>query len=287
VRATVLGFALAWVLAGGAEAQDAPSLLRLGAQAYAFAEYGAAQAFLRAGLNPGAGPRDTLWVASVHRLAHILIEEGKDSVAAVWLRWALRVQARLVVDTVNFPPPVEDAFARARAFVADGTPGDTLAETTWDWVHGRGEPPSGLRIERSGVPLSGFVEGIGSLPAGATQPLAPGSYTIVVSAPDYFFRTRVTREVLPGITTVVRFRLRGPSSQALGLLYVASTPWAVLYLDGERTDYTPVAARPVAVGTHRMRLERAGYMPFDTLVTVGHDQRLRLGTIRLRVVGSQ
>ncbi len=289
MRAAVLGFALAGVLAGASQAQDAPNLLRLGAQAYAFAEYGAAQAFLTAGLNPGAGPRDTLWVASVHRLAHILIEERKDSIAAVWLRWALRAQPGLVVDTVNFPPPVQDAFARARTFVAAGTPGDTLTETTWEWVHGRSETPSGLRMERSGVPLSGFVEGIGSLPAGTTQPLAPGSYTVVVSAPDYFFRARVTREVLPGITTVVRFRLRGggPSSQALGLLYVASTPWAVLYLDGERTDYTPVAARPVAVGTHRMRLERPGYTPFDTLVTVGRDQRLRLGTIRLRAVGSQ
>jgi len=287
MRAAVVGFALAGVLVGGASAQDPRSLLRLGAQAYDFAEYGAARAFLAAGLNPAAGPRDPLWVASVHRLAHILIEQKKDSVAAVWLRWALRVQARLVVDTVNFPPPVQDAFARARAFVADGSPGDTLTETTWDWIHGRGETPSGLRIERSGVPLSGFVEGIGPLLAGATQPLAPGSYTIVVSAPDYFFRTRVTREVLPGITTVVRFRLRGPSSQALGFLYVASTPWAVLYLDGERTDYTPVAARPLALGSHRLRIERAGYAPFDTVITVKRDQRLRLGTIRLRAVGSQ
>ncbi|HYT82939.1 MAG TPA: PEGA domain-containing protein [Gemmatimonadales bacterium] len=287
MRAAVVGFALAGVLAGGASGQDPRSLLRLGAQAYDFAEYGAARAFLMAGLNPAAGPRDSLWVASVHRLAHILIEERKDSVAAVWLRWALRVHPGLVVDTVDFPPPVQDAFARARDFVADASSGDTLTETTWEWVRGRGETQSGLRIERSGVAMSGFVEGIGPLPAGETQRVAAGSYTMVVSAPDYFFRARVTREVLPGITTVVRFRLRGLSSQVLGFLYVASTPWGSLYLDGEPTGYTPVAARPVAVGPHRLRIERAGYAPFDTIVTVGRDQRLRLGTIRLRAAGSQ
>ena len=288
MRAAVVGFALVGVLAGGASGQDPRSLLRLGAQAYDFAEYGAARAFLAAGLNPAAGPRDSLWVASLHRLAHILIQERKDSVASVWLRWAVRMQPRLVVDTVNFPPAVQDGFALARDFVAPGASGDTLTETTWEWARAQGESSQGgLRIERSGVSVSGFVEAIGPLPVGETQPLAAGSYTMVVSAPDYFFRTRVTREVLPGITTVVRVRLRGLSSQALGLLYVASTPWGSLYLDGERNGYTPVAARPVAVGPHRLRIERAGYAPFDTIVTVGRDQRLRLGTIRLRAAGSR
>jgi hypothetical protein len=237
------------------------------------------------GLNPAGGPRDTLWVASVHRLAHVLIDDGKDSLAAVWTRWALRLQPGLVVDTLHFPPAVQDAFALARAFVTAEGSGDTLAETSWDWLRRTGDARQGaLRIERSAVPISAFVEGVGPLAVADTQALAPGSYTIVVSAPGYF-RTRVTREVLPGVTTVLRVRPRGLASQALGFLYVGSAPWASLSLDGERAGHTPVAARPVAAGVHRLHIERDGYVPFDTILTVAPTQRLRLGTLRLQPAG--
>lgn len=281
-----MGLVLAVVCARGAAGQDARNLLRLGSQAYDFGEYRMAGPLLVAGLNPAAGPRDSLWVASLHRLAHVLIEDGKDSLAGVWTRWAVRLQPGLAVDTLDFPPPVQDAFELARVFVAaTAGSGDTLAETNWDWAPRAGEATRGaLRIERSGVPISAFVEGVGSLAAADVQPLAPGSYTIVASAPGYF-RTRVTREVLPGVTTVLRFRPRGLSMQALGFLYVGSTPWASLSVDGERAGYTPVAAGPVAAGPHRLRIERAGYVPFDTVVTVARDQRLRLGTIRLQMAG--
>jgi len=287
VKPAVVGLALALVLAGRAEAQETRNLLRLGGQAYDFAEYHMARPLLAVGLNPAAGPRDSLWVASLHRLAHILIEDKRDSLAAVWLRWALRVQPGLVADTLQFPPAVEDAFALARAFVAAGAASDTLTETSWDWARMPGEATQGmLRIERAGVPLSGFVEGAGPLAPEASLPLAPGSYTIVASAPGYF-RTRVTREVLPGVTTVLRFRLRGASTQALGFLYVASVPWGAVSLDGERVGYTPIAAGPVPAGSHRLRIERAGYAPFDTVITVGRAQRLRLGTIHLAMVAER
>ncbi len=286
MRAAVVGAALALTFARGAAAQDPRDLLRLGNQAYDVAEYKMAGPLLVVGLNPAAGPRDSLWTAGLHRLAHILVEDGKDSVAAAWLRWALRVQPGLVVDTLDFPPAVQDAFALARAFVAGAGPGDTLTETTWEWARRSGEATQGaLRVERSGVPLTAFLEGVGALSAEESRALAPGSYVIVASAPGYF-RTRVTREVLPGVTTVLRFRLRGLSTQALGFLYVASAPWGTFSLDGERTGYTAVAAAPVAAGPHRLRIERAGYTPFDTVVTVARDQRLRLGTIRLRTLGA-
>lgn len=282
-----MGLALAAVCARGAAGQDARNLLRLGSQAYDFAEYRMAGPLLAAGLNPAAGPRDSLWVASLHRLAHVLIEDKKDSLAGIWMRWALRTQPGLVVDTLDFPPAVQDAFELARASVALAGSGDTLAETSWEWARRAGEAPQGaLRIERSGMPIGAFVEGVGPLSAADAQSLAPGSYTIVASAPGYF-RTRVTREVLPGITTVLRFRPRRLSTQALGFLYVGSAPWASLSLDGERAGYTPVGAGPVAAGPHRLRIERAGYVPFDTVVTIARDQRLRLGTIRLQIAGGR
>lgn len=283
-----MGFALAAMLTREATGQDARNLLRLGSQAYDFGEYRMAAPLLAAGLNPAAGPRDSLWVASLHRLVHVLIEDRKDSLAAIWARWAARTHPGLVVDTLDFPPAVQDAFALAGASIAageGGRAGDTLTETSWEWARRPGEVTQGaLRIERSGVPMSTFVEGVGPLAGEDAQPLAPGTYTIVASAPGYF-RTRVKREVLPGVTTVLRFRLRGLSTKALGFLYVGSAPWGAVQLDGERVGYTPVAAGPLAAGPHRLRIERVGYAPFDTVITVGRDQRLRLGTIRLTTAG--
>ncbi len=268
-------------------AQDARDSLRRGIRAYDFAEYTTALPLLAAGLNPAAGPRDSLWAAGLHRLAHTLIEGEKDSLAALWLRWALRLKPDFAVDTLNFPPAVGDAFALARMFVSTGSPGDTVSETLWDWARlpdggGRGA----LRIERSGAPVSVFIEGVGPVAAGETQRLAPASYTILASAPGYF-RARVIREVLPGVTTVLRFRLRALAAGQLGFLYVASAPWGEVYLDGERIGYTAVAARPIAAGSHRVRIERLGYAPFDTTITVARDQRLRLGTIRLKPAGGR
>ncbi|HYX80976.1 MAG TPA: hypothetical protein VE714_01195, partial [Gemmatimonadales bacterium] len=237
--------ALMMVLAGRATAQNGRNVLQLGGEAYDVAEYRAALPLLVVGLNPAAGPRDTLWVTSVHRLAHILIEEGRDSLATVWLRWALRLQPGLVVDTVEFPPVVQDAFALARAFVAAEGPRDTLVETTWEWTHIPAEATEGaVRIERSGVMVSGFIKGVGPVLAETSQALPPGSYTFVASVPGYF-RTQVTREVLPGVTTVLRFRIRGVSTRPLGFLYVASRPWGSISLDGEPLGPTPVAAAPL------------------------------------------
>ena len=52
-----------------------------------------------------------------------------------------------------------------------------------------------------------FVEGVGLLGPGGSAPVAPGSYAVSVSAPGYD-SVRVTREVVPGVTTVLDFRLR-------------------------------------------------------------------------------
>ena len=266
-------------LAGPAAAQDARDLLRMGNQAYDFAEYDLARRMLPGGLNPAAGPRDSLWVAGLHRLAHVLIEEGKDSLAATWVRWGLRLESGLTIDTVNFPPTVEDAFLLARAHVVAGAADDGLVETTWEWDRRPpADGPGAIRIERAGAAGSVLIEGHGPQPAGERRELAPGSYTVLASAPEYF-RARVTREVLPGVTTVIRLRFRTVSAAALGYLYVDAAPWRDVYLDGQRVGYTPIAAYPVPVGAHRLRLERSGLPPLDTTVVVERDARLRLGTV--------
>ncbi|HEV8400788.1 MAG TPA: PEGA domain-containing protein [Gemmatimonadales bacterium] len=282
MKRSLLLAVLTVVLAGRAGAQQSRNWLRLGVQAYDFADYQTALPLLAAGMNPAAGPRDSLWVAGLHRVVYILLERRQDSLAAVWLRWGLRLKPDIVVDTLNFPPAVGNAFALAQRVTA-GSLRDTTTETLWDWP---ATPPSqqsagAIRLERSGAPVSVFIEGVGVLNAGEQRALPSGSYRLLASAPDYA-RVWLQREVLPGVTTVVRVRLRGPA--AGGFLYLATAPWGSVYLDRQFVGYTPVAAYPLAVGTHQLRVERPGYAPFDTVVAVERDQRLRLGTIRLKAV---
>jgi len=262
-----------------ATAQSGRQALLQGHQAYDFAEFDRAIGLLESGLDPNAGPPDTLWIGGVHKLAHALIESGADSVATVWLRWALRRLPDLPIDSLNFPPPVVAAFRSAQGFVS-ASPLRAMVQTTWRWPPGPHVGNAGsLIIEAGNLNVAGRVEGGGFLAAGVPQTLDAGSYTILASAEGYL-PARATVEVLPGVTTVLHFSLE---PAAAGLLYVASRPWGVVFVNGQRIGYTTIAAYRIPAGTHRVRVERPGYVPFDTTVTVAQrDQRLRLGTIQLQ-----
>jgi hypothetical protein len=149
-------------------------------------------------LNPAAGPAGELWSSGVQLLAQTLLEQGRDSVAAAWLRWAIRLRPELQADTLQFPPGLAAAVDRARDFVVrTAVPEDSLVVSTWAWreqpvVDAAGRLQPGAGIER--------VTG-----EGAGLALAPGSYRIVVSRGAGPPAT-LTREVLPGITTVVEIR---------------------------------------------------------------------------------
>ena len=187
--------------------------------ARAFNEFDAARRLqlLMSALNPTAGPPRGAWPVGVQLLAQTLIEDGQDSLAGAWLRWAVRLSPDLQPDTVQFLPRVIAAYRSARDVVLrTRTPGDTYAATTWLWpAQETGERVGRLQVSSAtvGVPVRAFVEGVGLIGAGGSAPVAPGSYTVSVSAPGYD-SVRVTREVLPGVTTVLDFRLRSALAQA-------------------------------------------------------------------------
>jgi len=187
--------------------------------ARAFNEFDAARRLqlLMSALNPTAGPPRGAWPVGVQLLAQTLIEDGQDSLAGAWLRWAVRLSPDLQPDTVQFLPRVIAAYRSARDVVLrTRTPGDTYAATTWLWpAQETGERVGRLQVSSAtvGVPVRVFVEGVGLIGAGGSAPVAPGSYTVSVSAPGYD-SVRVTREVLPGVTTVLDFRLRSALAQA-------------------------------------------------------------------------
>ena len=183
----------------------------------AFNEFDAARRvqLLVSALNPTLGPLRGAWPVAVQLLAQTLIEDGKDSLAAVWLRWAVRQSPDLQPDTLQFLPRVVTAVRSARTFASQtGSPGDSAAATTWQWpAQETGASQGTLRATAPGlVPVKVEVKGVGPIALGGSIPLNPGSYEINASASGYD-SLRATREVLPGITTVLEFRLRSTLAQ--------------------------------------------------------------------------
>ncbi len=272
---------LAALVNGGlssASAQTGREALAQGTEAYDRAEFQTAVRLLSRGLDPMTGQQDSLWGAGIHMLADALIEQGAASLADVWIRWALRIAPEVNVDSINFPPAVTNAFLAARRAIGESSADSATASVAWEWSNTAGSPTRGaIRVTRGEALVTAELRGGGSVRAGEQRAVAAGVYLVVATATDYL-PSQVTIEVLPGVTTVLDFELQ----PATGLLYVVSRPWGDVYLDGVRLGYTTLAARKVPVGPHRLRIQRDGYVPFDTTITIYGDQRLRLGPIQLR-----
>lgn len=266
------------LIPGPLQPQSPRALLKQGHEAYDFAEFDRAIPLLSLGLNPAAGPRDSLWVSGLHKLAHALIENGQDSLAKVWLRWGARTARTMPVDSVNFPPPVVQALASARDFVDRSSADSLVVRVGYQWPATPPASASGLLlIQRGQPPVSGRIEGGDSLQLGSPRAVPAGSYAVLATAEGYQ-PARAMVELLPGVTTVLAFTL---APVLPGFLYVASRPWGTLYLDGQRIGYTAIAAHRVMPGEHHLRIERQGFAPFDTTITVTQNEQVRLGPIRL------
>ncbi len=181
------------------------------AQAYKEFDTARRQELLTRCLNPSAGAPRGAWPLGVQLLAQTLIEDGQDSVAGAWLRWAVRLSPDLQPDTVQFLPRVVSAYRAARDFVIrTRSLGDTMVATTWLWpTQATGEKDGKLEVAASTPPLRVNVTGVGLVGQGGNVPLAPGSYQVAATAPGYD-SVRVTREVVPGVTTLLQFHLRAP-----------------------------------------------------------------------------
>ena len=74
-----------------------------------------------------------------------------------------------------------------------------------------------------------------------------------------------------------------PASSS-GHLFVNSTPWGQLYLDGQLIGNTPRANLSVAPGLHALRVLREGYQPYGVTITVTPGQTVRMTDIALTPV---
>jgi hypothetical protein len=261
-----------------APAQSGRRALAAANERYLLADYHGALPLLVRGLDPKAGPLDEPWSQGIERLADVLLVLRHDSLTATWLRWAARLDPDFHVDEEVVPPSVARAARAARAFV-DSTPHDRfVARVTFDWRTASASGPGVVRLDRASIPITARIGTDQFVRGGESRRLPPGSYNVVVSAPGYL-PTRLTVELLPGVTTEVAVSLL---PETAGLLYVAARPWASVFVDREPIGYTSVAARRIVPGRHVLRLEYQRGEPKDTTIVVGERQAVRLSWVAQR-----
>ncbi|MDH5198460.1 MAG: hypothetical protein OEY20_14555, partial [Gemmatimonadota bacterium] len=207
-----------------ARAQDRGDLIRQAEQYYQNFQTEPALNNLRAALDPTRGEPDSIWAHGVHLLAQIYYEQGDTTQTTSWLRWAFRADPAMRVDQGKFLPEVLALSDAARSWVRrTQSEGDFVTETRFEWPVGLMVPQTGsLRIDNAGlgVPLRVLVQRAGDpqgrpVPEGVTATLPPGSYEIQAAA-DGFLGVRITRVVLAGVTTVLKFNLQTIGAAAAG-----------------------------------------------------------------------
>lgn len=257
-------------------AQTARQALTAGHERYLLADYHGALPLIARGLDPGGGAVDQAWLQGVERLADLLLVLNQETLATTWLRWASRLAPEFAVDEDIMPPAVVRAARAARAFV-DSTPQDPfVAHTMFEWPPAL--PPDGdgaIRVAPTDIPITVRIGADQFLRDGESRRLAPGSYAVIASAPGYL-PTRLTVEVLPGVTSAVTVNLLPEDA---GALYVVARPWGELWVDGQRIGYTGIAAHRVTPGRHTLRLRRDRSPTVDTTVVVGNRQDVRLAWV--------
>lgn len=262
-----------------ASAQQGREALRRAGTAYLDVLFDDVIRYAGRGLDPQAGPRDSLWVVSLHQLIEALQAQGEENLAQTWLRWAFGLQPDIAVNRDDFAPAVTDAFDAVQAEMRTDVSSAPPVHTTWDWTSATGSgSPGSIRLGRSNARITGQIAGVAVLQPGETRSASPGTYTVSVAA-EGFLPASIQTEVLPGVITILDFILEPARA---GFLYVGSRPWGEVFLDGERVGYTTLAAYRVGVGIHLIRIVREGYVSFDTTITIRADERLRLGTVELR-----
>lgn len=159
--------------------------------------------------DPGLAPLDSLWAVAVYDLAAALMEQNQGELASLWLRWGAR-HGMWPIDRSWYAPAVVRAYDEA---VPAGIPGepadDPRTSTSWRWPDELDAGASGVVEAGSAdpaVPVSVDVRDGGTIAPDGALSLDPGTYELVAYAEGYD-TTRVTREVLPGATTVLRFDL--------------------------------------------------------------------------------
>lgn len=185
--------------------------LNAGIGAYGRADFDVAVRLLPFGLvNNLASRRDPVWLVGIRDLADALLARRNDSLAGVWLRWAVREFPDVEIDTANASSQLRDAFARARSAVGRPRRADALATTGYEWDRSAQAGQGAIRLMTGPDPVTADIDGV-RLATGTSRRLPARTYTIRFSIHDSLFS--IDREVLPRVTTVLQFRYAAPATR--------------------------------------------------------------------------
>ena len=165
---------------------------------------------LSSAADPSTLPTDSLWTVGVHEIALRLMGGLQPALVSTWLRWSARHGTQWPIDPSFFPPALVQAYQQAASEArATNDPVDGVA-TSWRWPNAFNLSATGTIEAVSSDPTVQFsvdVAGRGSFQGGSSLSLQPGSYELNASA-EGFEPVRLTREVLPGVGTVLEFDLK-------------------------------------------------------------------------------
>lgn len=171
--------------------------------------------------DPTQAEPDSVWSVAVLEMAQLLVGIGNAELASVWLRWAARHGSEWPIDRTRYLPSVIEEYDAASASVAAEAGERSPAHTSWRWPPRFDAAAQGFVEVHSadpGVPLNVRIEGHDAIPGTEPTPLDPGTYELIASAEGYESAT-ITREILPGVATVLDFELAPVlSAEAEGLV---------------------------------------------------------------------
>lgn len=132
-----------------------------------------------------------------------------------------------------------------------------------------------------------------SIPAAAADSLAvadtgggPSPLSAVSSAPavDRSHEAVAPTRISPTPRPVVGAPPPAPRARRAlpAHLFVNSTPWSDLSVDGQPVGHTPKADLLLAPGPHRLRFTRDGFEPYETVIQVSPGATIRLTDITLK-----
>jgi serine/threonine-protein kinase len=168
-------------------------------------------------------------------------------------------------------------IALAGLVAAGGVYGPELAQRL------RGAPPTSATPAPGGPPRlvardSGALERPPAAPSGTAD-------SVAATPPSPVAPPRTTPPPLTTPRPTTAPRPAPLSAQAPARLFVNSTPWGQVYIDGQLVGNTPQANLVVAAGSHRVRVAREGFQPFERIVQLAPGQELRLTDIVLQETG--
>jgi serine/threonine protein kinase len=152
------------------------------------------------------------------------------------------------------------------------------------WILGLGLT-GGQPIASQPAPTEPSPDTMTSPAAASTAPLVPRPDSTVgttgVPVPPVPARPvpKPIKRAPPARVSVPR---RNASSGAPGRLFVNAIPWGQVFVDDASIGNTPRVAVPIPPGTHRVRVSRDGFEPFERTVQVAPGQDVRLTDIVLR-----